>query len=133
MPGHPEKSLLVRALRYTNDELKMPPEKKLPDAVVADFERWVRDGAVWPKDVRPMAASERHEEHWAFRPVHKVDPPADASGWSANPIDRFVHAGLDSHGLAPSPPADKRTLLRRVYFDLIGLPPAPAEVDAISG
>jgi hypothetical protein len=130
VPGHPEKSLLVRALRYTNDELKMPPEKKLPDAVIADFERWVREGAVWPKAVRPMATTEPREEHWAFHPVRKVDPPADASGWSANPIDRFIHAGLESHGLAPSPPADKRTLLRRAYFDLIGLPPAPAEVDA---
>jgi Protein of unknown function (DUF1553)/Protein of unknown function (DUF1549)/Planctomycete cytochrome C len=130
VPGHPEKSLLVRALRYTSDELKMPPEKKLPDAVIADFERWVREGAVWPKDVPLMSASERHEEHWAFRPVHKVDPPADSSGWSANPIDRFIHAGLVSHGLSLSPPADRRTLLRRAYFDLIGLPPTPAEVDA---
>jgi hypothetical protein len=130
VPGHPEKSLLIRALRYTDDDLKMPPNKKLPDAVVADFERWIRDGAVWPKDVRPMAVPVRKQEHWAFRPVQKVDPPADPSGWSASPIDRFIHAGLVSHGLAPSPPADKRTLLRRAYFDLIGLPPAPAEVDA---
>jgi hypothetical protein len=130
VPGDPDKSLLIRALRSTNDDLKMPPDKKLPDAVVADFENWVRTGAVWPKDVRPIGEASRPAEHWAFRPVRKVDPPADPSGWSANAVDRFIHAGLISHGLKPSPAADKRTLLRRACFDLIGLPPAPDEVNA---
>jgi hypothetical protein len=70
------------------------------------------------------------EKRWAFEPIKRVEPPTDPSGWSANPIDRFVRARLRKHGLEPAGPADKRTLLRRVSFDLIGLPPTPAEVDA---
>jgi Protein of unknown function (DUF1553)/Protein of unknown function (DUF1549)/Planctomycete cytochrome C len=130
LPNDPEKSLMIRAIRYTSDELKMPPDHKLPDAVIADFERWVREGAVWPKDSEPHSPQPRPEEHWAFRPLKKVEPPPDPSGWSANGVDRFIHAGLVAHGLKPSAPAKKLALLRRVSFDLVGLPPAPAEVDA---
>jgi hypothetical protein len=84
--------------------------------------------AVWvglAADEAPLAEKRR-----AFEPVGRVEPPADPSGWSANPVDRFVRAKLREHGLHPAAPADKRTLLRRVTFDLIGLPPAPEEVDA---
>ena len=113
----------------------MPPAKKLPDAAIADFERWVREGAVWPQRkatdaFRPAAHGADHETHWAFLPVKKFDPPSDASGWSANAVDCFIHAGLAAHGLHPGAAASKRTLLRRAYFDLIGLPPTPQEVDA---
>jgi hypothetical protein len=76
------------------------------------------------------AAPTRTEKGWAFEPVKKVEPPADPSGWSANPIDRFVRARLRQQGLEPAGPADKLALIRRVTFDLIGLPPAPEEVDA---
>jgi hypothetical protein len=73
----------------------------------------------------------RHaEKGWAFKPVKKVEPPADPTGWAANPIDRFVRAKLREHGLQPASPADKRTLIRRATFDLIGLPTSPEEVDA---
>jgi len=131
VPGDLGKSLLIRAVRYADDDLKMPPDKKLPDAVIADFERWVREGAVWPKKAdRPVQTTFHQEQHWAFRPVQKPEPPADPTGWSANAVDRFIQAELRSHGLKPTAAADKRTLLRRVTFDLIGLPPTPAEFDA---
>ncbi len=130
LPGDPEKSLIVRAIRYTSDELKMPPDQKLADTVIADFERWIREGAVWPKDPEPNRERPRQEEHWAFRPLQKIEPPPDASGWSANAVDRFIHAGLVAHGLKPSAPAKKQTLLRRASFDLVGLPPTHAEVEA---
>jgi cytochrome c553 len=136
--GNPEKSLLIRALRHRDDELKMPPDKKLPDAVVADFERWVRTGAAWPDRAEHSAASAFRQEqqpfgpeqHWAFQPVKKVEPPHDPSGWPANAVDCFIHAELAAHRLRPVAAASKRTLLRRAYFDLIGLPPTPKDVDA---
>src|SRR3984957_3763575 len=135
VPGQPDKSELIRALRYHDDNLKMPPDKKLPDAAVAAFERWVREGAVWPErtasdSFRHAGSAAEHETHWTFLPVKKVEPPRDTSGWSANAVDCFIHAGLTAHGLRPGAAASKRTLLRRAYFDLIGLPPTPQEVDA---
>lgn len=131
VPGKPDASLLIRALRYRDDNLKMPPDKKLPDTVIADFERWVRDGAVWPQQAEHQAAgSFREEKHWAFRPVQKVEPPGDTTNWSANAIDRFIFAAQKSHGVKPGAAADKRTLLRRASFDLVGLPPSPKEMAA---
>ena len=104
VPGQPDKSVLIGALRYHDDDLKMPPDKRLPDAVIADFERWVREGPSGPngRQATPLATTGRgieHETHWAFLPVKKVEPPRDASGWSANAVDCFIHAGLDAHGL----------------------------------
>jgi hypothetical protein len=135
VPGQPDKSLLIRAVRYHDDDLKMPPDKRLADSTVADFERWVQGGAVWPERSKSDAFHQAgpgvgRETHWAFRPVRKVEPPRDASGWSANAVDCFIHSGLVAHGLHPGQAAGKRTLLRRAYFDLIGLPPTPREVDA---
>src|SRR3984957_6618865 len=135
VPGHPEQSLLVQAIRQA-DELKMPPPpaRRLPDPVIADFEQWIRDGATWPKHQdrgsawRPAAPAA--QTHWAFRPVVKVSPPADPSGWSANAVDRFISQQLRARGLKPVPPAPKSVLLRRASFDLIGLPPTPADVRA---
>ncbi len=135
VPGQPDKSVLIGALRYHDDNLKMPPDKRLPDTVIADFERWVREGAVWPEREATdafghVAHGAVHETHWAFLPVKKVEPPRDASGWSANAVDCFIHAGLAAHELHPAAAASKRTLLRRAYFDLIGLPPTSEEVGA---
>ncbi|HET6328984.1 MAG TPA: PSD1 and planctomycete cytochrome C domain-containing protein [Planctomycetaceae bacterium] len=131
VPRYPEKSLLIEAIRYKSDNLKMPPDAKMADRIVADFERWVRDGAVWPKkDVRIVTDARAKELHWAFRPVRKTHPPDDPSGWSATPIDRFIRAAMQIHRLKPTVPADKRTLLRRMSFDLIGLPPTLQEVEA---
>ena len=131
VPGDPEKSLLIRAVRHTHESLKMPPDRRLPDDAVADLAAWVKAGAVWPasrNSPRPDAAA---ANHWAFRPVRKPSPPAvrDAS-WPKGDIDRFVLAELEANGLKPAPPADKRTLIRRVTFDLTGLPPTPEEIDA---
>jgi hypothetical protein len=128
VPGDPDRSLLVQAIRHTHAEVKMPPDKKLPDAVVADFASWVESGAAWPKTVALQA-----KKHWAFEPVRKVEPPPDRTGWSEHPIDRFVSAKQQANEVGPVELADKRVLLRRTYFDLIGLPPTPEEADAFLG
>jgi cytochrome c553 len=129
VPGQPGTSLLIQAMRRMG-ELKMPPGKKLPEHTIADFEAWIRQGAFWPQTIAFQAPRpEAWKTHWAFQPVKRPRPPADVNGWSANPVDRFIAAGLREHGLQPAPPADKRVLLRRVYFDLIGLPPTPAETE----
>ncbi len=127
VPGQPDKSLLIRAVRHTDADLRMPPQNKLPEAVVADLTAWVEQGAAWPETRAgsPFA----YEKHWAFRPVTKVEPPADPSGWARHPIDRFIAAGLRKQGLRPVGPAGRRALLRRLTFDLIGLPPTPREVE----
>jgi cytochrome c553 len=128
VPGDADHSLLLQAVRYTHPKVRMPPDRRLPDAVVADLATWVRQGAPWPRtSARPTVPS---EQHWAFRPVRHVTPPTDPTGWARNPVDAFVLARLTEHGLRPAEPADRRTLLRRVTFDLIGLPPTADGVDA---
>jgi hypothetical protein len=129
IPGDADKSLLIQALRYTHDEIKMPPGKPLPPGVVDDFAAWVRDGANWPEKAAPFVLA-RNDKRWAFEPVKSTDPPADTSGWSVNPVDRFVRAKHRDSGLEPTAVADRRTLIRRATFDLIGLPPKPEDVDA---
>jgi hypothetical protein len=129
VPGDVAGSLLLRALRHTSDDFRMPQDKKLPDQTIADFETWIRQGALWPA-VAWKKAPQAEKEHWAFQPVKKRLPPVDPSGWAQNPIDAFIAADLRKHGLTPAPPADRRVLLRRLYFDLIGLPPEPEEVTA---
>jgi hypothetical protein len=128
VPGDAEKSLLIRAIRHADPELKMPPDRRLPDAVVADFTAWVKSGASWP--TKATSFKSREQKHWAFQPVKKWMPPPDPSGWAKNSIDLFVAANLRAHRLKPVGPAEKRVLLRRVYFDLIGLPPTPEEMAA---
>jgi hypothetical protein len=127
VPGKPDRGVLLQALRHESGaDLKMPPDRKLPAAVVEDFATWVRAGAVWPASAgRPDAFVAR--KHWAFQPVKAVAPPADPDGWSANPIDRFIAQRRRAVGLQPVGPADRRALLRRVTFDLIGLPPTPEQ------
>jgi hypothetical protein len=128
VPGDPARSLLIKAVRHTDADLRMPPQKKLPEAVVADLSAWVKQGAYWPasRAGTPFA----YEKHWAFRPVKKVEPPPDPSGWAHHPIDRFLAAGLRAQGLRPVGPAESRVLLRRLTFDLTGLPPTPEEAEA---
>jgi hypothetical protein len=125
VPGDPDKSLLIQAVRRTHAEIKMPPDKKLPDATVADLATWVKNGANWPK-TRVLQTA----KHWAFEPLKRTEPPRDLSGWSEHPLDLFVSAKQQASGLRPGASADKRVLLRRITFDLIGLPPTPEEVDA---
>ena len=132
VPGQPDASLLLEAIRYDDEsQVQMPPDEKLPDHVVADFEEWVRGGALWPAGSAWQAeVVEPIGPHWSFLPVKPVEPPVPSSAWSDHPIDQFISAGWREHELDPNPPAEKRTLIRRVYFDLIGLPPAPEKVSA---
>ncbi len=139
VPGKVEESLLIKAVRYR--ELEMPPQGKLPAEAIAKFERWVAMGLPWPDEPAPTAqvSSDRAEfkitaeqrAFWSFQPIAKRSPPAVANiGWPQGDIDRFVLAKLESRGLAPNPATDKRTLLRRITFDLIGLPPTADEMAA---
>ena len=138
IPGDPEKSLLVEAIGYENNELQMPPKKRLAQEEVADLVAWVKMGAPWPKGAEPQAGTKvstfdlekRRQEHWSWKPIVAIEPPSvkDAK-WPVGAVDRFVVSKLNASNLKPAPPADKRTLIRRVFFDLIGLPPTPAEVE----
>jgi cytochrome c553 len=128
VPGQPEKSLLIRAVRHLDGVAKMPPKEKLKDQQIADLSRWIKMGAPYPGKT---SARLMQSKHWAFHPV--ADPPVPAVkdvGWSSTPLDRFILARLEAIGLKPAPLADRRTLIRRVTFDLTGLPPAPEEVEA---
>ncbi|MGV3723886.1 MAG: PSD1 and planctomycete cytochrome C domain-containing protein, partial [Actinomycetota bacterium] len=131
VPGHPEKSLLLKAILHQEGAPKMPPGKKLTDRQLADLARWIKMGAPWPSSAAPAAGARNTAQHWSFQPVAKVTPPkVKDAAWVKTPVDAFILAGLEAKGLRPNPPADKRTLIRRATFDLTGLPPTPAEVDA---
>jgi mono/diheme cytochrome c family protein len=132
--GKPDESRLIQAVRQTGD-LKMPPKERLTEQEIADLVRWVTAGAVWPAGATSPPASvgftPEQKAFWAFQPVKASSPPAvRTANWPTSPIDRFILARMEEKGLAPAPPADKRSLLRRVTFDLTGLPPTPEEVDA---
>jgi mono/diheme cytochrome c family protein len=134
--GNPEKSRLVKAVRYADTDLQMPPKENLTDEQVQVLTQWVKMGAPWPAAaaVRPATTStfkitEEDREFWAFQPVVRPEIPG-IRGQITNPIDAFVLAKLQEKGLKPAPVADKATLIRRAYFDLIGLPPTPQQVEA---
>jgi hypothetical protein len=140
VPGKPEESLLIQAVKHSPD-LSMPPKKQLPSEQIADLSLWIKSGAVWPDDGKPVAAAPRKgmritakdRAHWAFQPVKESPIPAVKNvAWVVNPIDAFILAKLEAKGLSPNPPADKRQLVRRLYYDLTGLPPTPAEVEAFA-
>ena len=138
--GRPDQSMLIEALEYTNPNLQMPPAGKLPDEVISDFVQWVALGAPDPRDAQSVDTAKMDLEsgrlHWAFRPLRPVDPPQvsaaspEESTWTDSPIDRFVLAKLHEKQFRPAQEADRPRLIRRAYFDLIGLPPAPDEVEA---
>ncbi|MEY2427191.1 MAG: hypothetical protein QOJ40_76 [Verrucomicrobiota bacterium] len=135
--GDPETSLLIKAVRYLDPDLQMPPKnKKLPAEQIASLEAWVKMGAPMPRPAatgpRPLTdITEARVRHWAFQPITKPGPPAvKRSRWVQTPIDNFVLATLEQKHLKPSPQADRRTLIRRVTYDLVGLPPAFEEVEA---
>jgi len=137
VPGRPEQSPLITAVRY-NDTVKMPKKYKLKDDDVAVLVAWVQRGAPWAAatgaaTIRTAGDAIRPEDRafWSFRPV--ADPPLPAvkdAKWYKRPLDRFILAKMEANSLHPVAPADKRTLLRRATFDLIGLPPTPEEIDA---
>lgn len=138
IPGEPEKSRLIRAVRQVDVDLKMPPDKQLSAEEIADLVKWIADGAVWPEARLPFDLEkpnprydELRKEHWAWQPLKQVEaPPVADPAWGKNEIDRFLRARLESEGLTPVADADKLTLIRRVTFDLTGLPPTPEEISA---
>ncbi len=137
VPGDPEKSPLIEAVHY-NDVVKMPKKYKLKDAEIADLETWVKKGAPWPAATGDVALrtggdtlSKEDRAWWSFQPIGNPPPPAvKDKGWCKQPLDNFILAKLEEKGLRPVGPADKRALIRRATFDLIGLPPTPEEIDA---
>lgn len=128
VPGQPEQSLMVKAIRHVDDELKMPPKDKLSDRQITDITSWIKAGAAYP-DAKPVASRKRDPNHWSFQPpVRPAVPGVADTAWPQSDLDRFILAGLEARRLQPSAPADKRTILRRVTFDLTGLPPTPDEI-----
>jgi cytochrome c553 len=153
MPGDIGGSLLIEAIRY--EGLEMPPDRKLPAQVVADFETWIKMGALDPRDGQSthpslsgsgnsasVAVSEggpvrksqivwdKARQHWSFQPPQRHEPAINNNAWVKQPIDAFILSRLEEAGLQPNSPADRRTWIRRVSFDLIGLPPTPEQVEA---
>jgi len=136
-PDDPDRSLLIRAVRYTDPLLQMPPKQKLSDRQIEVLTRWVKLGAPDPRvDIKPAAVvtkplPDETRQWWSFQPVRDTVPPVVRDPtWARSEIDRFILARLESEGMRPAPPADRRTLIRRMTFDLTGLPPTPAEIDA---
>ncbi len=126
--GQPEKSRLIRAVRQMG-EIKMPPKGKLSQQAIDDLATWIRQGAIWPATQAAAADTVSWKKHWAFQPIRKPPLPETKAGGAANPIDLFVDEKLAAKGLRAAPSAEPRTLLRRVYIDLIGLPPTAEEVE----
>jgi uncharacterized protein DUF1553/uncharacterized protein DUF1549/cytochrome c len=125
VPGDPEKSPLIRAIRYQG-ETKMPPKKQLPADAVEALTTWVRMGAPWPQSAASAGTADVWKKHWAFQPIRKPPVPALKNS-GATPIDHFILAKLEAKGWSPAPPAEPRVLLRRMTFDLTGLPPTLEE------
>jgi hypothetical protein len=137
VPGNPSESLLLKALGHGDPTLAMPPKKKLAAAVVRDFEEWVRLGAPDPRTGAKSAYKyidiEQGRKHWAYQPPKRVaEPRVKNAAWPRTDVDRFILAALEAKGLKPVADADRRALLRRVSFDLTGLPPTPAEAEAFA-
>ncbi len=145
VPGDVDASLLVQAVRYGDEQMKMPPKGKLPDATIAALEGWIRAGAAMPHGAEASAgkatARKKHpgtdfeaaRSHWAYQPIRRpAIPVVKHPEWASTAVDRFILARLEAAGLAPSPTADRRTLLRRVFFDLVGLPPTSTEIEAFA-
>jgi mono/diheme cytochrome c family protein len=136
VPGNPDNSLLIKAVRYQDPDLQMPPKgNKLPDAQVADLVAWVKMGAPDPrsagKEMAGASWSKERRQHWSFQPIKRVaEPEVHDTNWVANPVDAFVLAKLEQNDMKPNPPADRRALIRRATYDLTGLPPTPEEVQA---
>jgi Protein of unknown function (DUF1553)/Protein of unknown function (DUF1549)/Planctomycete cytochrome C len=138
VPGDAEKSRLIQAVKHTLAKASMPPEKTLSADEIADLSRWIKEGAAWPKVALPKSIGRSEEkykqlrkEHWAFQPLRDPQAPTvkDAA-WPKGDIDRFVLAGLEKKGLRPVGDAERIDLIRRVTFDLTGLPPTAGEIDA---
>ena len=139
VPGDPNSSQLIQAVRY--ETLEMPPAGRLSHDQIEVLVRWVEMGAPWPdpevtggvKTSNGQTNSAASQSHWAWKPVQKTSPPPVRNKtWPADPIDNFILNKLEPEGLNPSSDADRYTLLRRVYFDLIGLPPEPEDIKSFA-
>ncbi len=144
VPGDPDKSLLIQAVRQTNPKLKMPMGGKLKDQEIEDLAAWVKAGANWPESAAPVVNPKAGEyvitpeqrAFWSFQPLKTIPAPAPpvpaamGAGWAKTDIDRFVLAKLEHEGMKPVAAADKRTLIRRATLDLTGLPPTFEEIEA---
>lgn len=143
IPGQPDSSLLLQAIRHEHKSLKMPRNgAKFEDHVLADFARWIAEGAADPRDTPPspaqlaketdwMGVLERRKDWWSLHPVSRPEPPAVAEPeWAESPVDAFLRAKAADSGLGMAGEADRRTLIRRASYVLTGLPPSPAEVEA---
>ncbi len=133
--GHPDESLLIDAINY-GEVYEMPPDTKLPDQEIQILTEWVRKGAPWPAEaevaiesVEDFDIQKRKKSHWCWKPIRNAKPPeVKNEDWPRDPIDQFILHEIEAAGLTPAKPADRRTLIRRVYFDLVGLPPTPQQV-----
>jgi len=138
LPGKSKESRLYK-LVAREDEPHMPPKKPLPKEAIAVLARWIDLGAAYDKPLvdvveanvkKPMAVTDNDKQYWAYQTLQKLEPPVVKHGeWCRNPIDRFILAKLEAAKIIPAPDADKRTLIRRVAFDLTGLPPSAEEVE----
>ncbi|MBS0263688.1 MAG: PSD1 domain-containing protein [Planctomycetes bacterium] len=133
VPGQPDDSPLIEAIKY--EGLEMPPKEKLSDELIQELTRWVEMGAPDPRvgkaaQVKNKIDLAEARKFWAFQPPHRSPPPASqATVWARTDLDRYIQSARDKKGLAVAPDADRQTLLRRITFDLTGLPPTPEEVD----
>lgn len=131
VPGEPEESLLLSALRH--ESFEMPPEKKLPDSVIADFETWIQQGAVDPREGGVAMKRQQIDllagrTFWSFQPIESPSPPETDSSWPESAIDQFIAQRFSEQGLSAAADAGSDQILRRLYFVLIGLPPEPDEI-----
>lgn len=136
VPGKPEESLLVEAIHRGDEDFSMPPKKALKAEQVAALEKWIALGAPWPDEAVAKSELDEHgftpedRNWWAIQPVQDSQAPAAGDGWATNAVDQFVAARLGEKKLQPAPPASADELVRRMYFDLHGLPPTPEQVGA---
>jgi hypothetical protein len=138
VPGNIADSLLIQAIEHTNDKMKMPlGGAKIPEAEIATLKQWVKDGAFWPEvkietiKTPNYTITDKQRQFWSFRPVTKPTlPTLQNKQWPTSPLDHFIAARLEAKGITPNPPASKKDLIRRAYFDLIGLPPTYDQVKA---
>ncbi|WP_040546927.1 PSD1 and planctomycete cytochrome C domain-containing protein [Pedosphaera parvula] len=140
VPGKPEKSLLIKALRYTDPDLQMPPKQQLSTNQIKDFVAWIKMGAPDPRK-QPLSVAGKSgitgmsvadsKKFWSFQPVNESTPPSVRNKkWVKSPVDQFILAKMEARNIPPNPAVDKRTLIRRATFDLTGLPPSPEEITA---
>ena len=135
-PNTPNQSILLTAIRWEDRDIEMPPKKKLPPEVIADFEKWLAMGAPDPREGAVGKAGreinlEEGRKHWAFRPLQAPNPPAVRNtDWARTAVDRFILAQQEAAGVTPAEPASREKLIRRAFFGLTGLPPTPEQVEA---